>query len=242
MYSQSENRNLKDLDTISQGVPWTHPRACHLLYQLALTFTNPEVLEIACCYGKASIYLAAGAKRQGGSFTCTDIDEYLWGGKSAIDLLREAGVLEVSRVKFGHDARWFVLDLLSGRPGQWIDFVYLDLTHTIEVDSFVALATWTHLRPGGIIVLDDLDWIPAVDGVMHGLQDMKVVSRPNVKHVRAIFDYLARLPDVNDVTEWGEEEVEWTWGFLRKQGRVGSAEVSLTDLVRRLDRPSMSNG
>lgn len=241
MYSRREHPDLGHLDAISEGVPWTHPRACHLLYQLVLTFTNPEVLEIACCYGKATIYLAAGAKRRGGSLMSIDIAEYLWAGRSAVDLLREAGVLEACRVEFGCDATWYLLDLLRESPGQWIDFVYLDLTHTVEVDSFVALATWTHLRPGGILVVDDLDWVPAIHGAMHGLQDMHVVSRLNVSHVRAIFDYLAQLPDVADTTEWGKEELEWTWGFLRKRDHAGPAEVSLTDLVRRLDKQSRSH-
>ena len=156
-------------------------------------------------------------------------------------MLRQAGVLEACRVEFGCDARWHLLDLFREHPGQWIDLVYLDLTHTVEVDSFVALAAWTHLRPGGILVLDDLDWVPATHGAMHGQSHIQGVSRPNVSHVRVIFDYLAQLPDVADKTEWGKEELEWTWGFLRKRNSVRSTKDSLTNLVRRLDKESRNS-
>jgi predicted O-methyltransferase YrrM len=176
------------------------------------TFTAPEVIEVACGYGKATLYLAAAAKRCGGFLNCVDVAEPLWKGRTALHLLGEADLLDICRIAFRQDARWYLLELFRKRPGQWIDLAYLDLTHTVEVDSFVALCLWTHLRANGILVFDDLDWVPAIHGAVNG-----EFSAPTISHVRALFDYVSGLSDVAEKAEWGQPEVEWRWGFLRKR-------------------------
>jgi len=85
MYSRCAHPNLGHLDAISEGVPWTHPRACHLLYQLLLTFTSPEVLEIACCYGKATVSLDGGAEvRRTGLIPLRLRDAWMFGAGAAM--------------------------------------------------------------------------------------------------------------------------------------------------------------
>jgi predicted O-methyltransferase YrrM len=219
---------LHDLDAANQTVPHTHNRACHLLYYLVSTIEKPNVLEVACCYGKATVYLAAAAKGQGGRVCCVDLEPYLWEGKSVLDRLRDANLLDACDVTLGCDARWYLIDLFTKASSQWIDLAYIDAAHCVEVDSFAALAAWTHLKPGGILVFDDLDWIPAVHGAPQ-------FSRPDVSHVRAIFDYISALPDVEDRACWGQEEVEWTWGFVRKAGGAATTPSSLDALLRTCD-------
>jgi predicted O-methyltransferase YrrM len=219
---------LDDLDSISQNIPFTHPRACRLLHRLVSTFEKPNIVEVACCYGKATLYLAAAVKQQGGIVHCVDAEPWLWEGKSVIDRLRDADLLDVCEVTLGCDARWYMLDLFRRSPDQWIDLAYIDAAHCVEVDSFVSLAAWTHLRPGGIIVFDDLDWIPLVEGA-------KGFSRPQVSHVRAIFEYISALPDVGEKALWGRQELEWTWGFIRKRKGVTGLEPSLEAVLRTCD-------
>lgn len=219
---------LQSLDAANLTVPHTHSRACHLLYHLVSTIEQPNVLEVACCYGKATVYLAAAAKQHGGRVRCVDQEAWLWEEKSVLDRLRDANLLDACDVTLGCDARWYLLDLFRKAPGQWIDLAYIDAAHCVEVDSFIALATWMHLKPGGIIAFDDLDWIPAA----HGAPDF---SRPEVSHVRAIFDYIGTLTDVEDRAFWGQKEVEWTWGFVRKAGGRAKIQLSLDALLRSSD-------
>ena len=219
---------LHDLDAANHAVPHTHRRACHLLYHLVSMFEQPNVLEVACCYGKATVYLAAAAKRRGGRLRCVDREPYLWEEKSVLERLRDANLLDACEVTLDCDARWYLLDLFRSAPGQWIDFAYIDAAHCVEVDSFIALAAWTHLKPGGVIAFDDLDWIPSA----HGAAEF---SRPEVSHVRAIFDYIGALPDVEDCACWGREEVEWTWGFVRKAGGLAGPQPSLATLLQTCD-------
>ena len=230
MLSHDETLVLDCLDVISEGVPFTHPRACHLLYHLVCTFTNPEVVEVACGYGKTTLYLAAAAKLRDGFVHCVDIDKPMWKGRSAEDLLHKANLLDVCEITFGDDARWYLIELLSRRPDKWIDLAYIDATHTVEVDSFVALALWTHMRPSGILAFDDLDWVPA----MHAPKGVDF-SAPTVSHVRKIFNYISSLPEVDDRAEWGGEQIQWVWGFLRKRGAHTAKDAPLQSLVRAFD-------
>jgi len=123
------------------------------------------------------------------------------------------GFLDVCEVTLGEDARWYLLDLFDKKPGCWIDIAYVDAAHTIEVDAFVALSLWTHLRPGGLLIFDDLDWVPGKHG-----ESERGYSRPSVSHVRLLFNYIAKLSAVAHATEWGREEMGWTWGFVQKTG------------------------
>ena len=140
---------------------------------------------------------------------------HVWEGRTANDLVDELGAEEACDITLGCDARWYLLDLFEDTPDEWLDISFLDASHTVEVDAFVALAMWTHLAPGGILIFDDLDWTP--EG--HGDPDL-TYSRPTTSHVRAIFDYVRALPDA-DVLEWGNEQLGWPWGF-RPEGWINT--------------------
>ena len=226
MISRNRQAALQSLDALSKDVPFTHTRICHLLFDLVTTFTAPKVVEVSCGYGKATLYLASGAKARGGLVRCVDIARPTWRGRTTVDLLREAGLLNVCNVTFGEDARWYLLDLFRQRPDSWIDVAYVDASHTVEVDAFIALALWTHLRPGGLLVFDDLDWVPAVHGPRY-----KTCSRPSISHVRALFEYVSRLPMVDEKAEWGRDELQWTWGLIRKQGPGSMSGRGIRDLL-----------
>lgn len=204
---------FENLDEITDDVPWTPQRVGHLLHRFVSHYDSPEVLELACGYGKITPYLAKAAESRDGRVRASDHKRRTWEGKSAVDRIEEAGLSDVCEFSFGQDARWYTLDLVRNRPVEWIDFVYLDLSHTIEVDAFVALAVWTHLNPGGIIVFDDLDWTPQG----HGIEtDENRTNRPEVQQMQILFDYIGSLPDVGARTTWGAEEMYWRWGFIQK--------------------------
>ena len=220
--------DLKNLDTLSDGTPHTNTLACHLLYYLVSSLDKPEVLELACGFGKATIYLAAAAKRQGGFLRSNDLSEFLWKGQSVKDLLAKSNLSDVCEITFNKDARWYLLDLLRGKPMFWIDLAYLDLSHTVEVDSFVALALWTHLRPGGIIAFDDLDWVPMDYGYT------KNVAEPTKSNVQIIFNYIGNLPDVGQNAIWGHEEIGWRIGLLQKR-TLEYNKLDLLDLIQQFN-------
>jgi predicted O-methyltransferase YrrM len=225
-----EREQLLDvIDGLTSDTPWSHTRVCHLLFDVALTFERPRVLEVAASFGKATVYLAAAARESDGRVYAVDQFQPEWKGQTVTDLLRIVGVAEWCDLTIGKDARWYLIELLTANPGEWIDLAYVDASHSVEVDSFVALAAWVHLKPGGVLVLDDLDWIAQ----KHGPADWPF-SRPSVAHVRAIYDYLRGLPAVDEAVEWGASEVGWAWGLIRKRSAQVKEGHGIADLCARL--------
>jgi len=217
---------LDRIDTVTAGVPWTSTRVCHLLFHLAASRYRPQILEVSCGFGKATTYLAAAAAQTGGFVRAVDGSAPMYRGRTVEGLLRDANVSASCDVTLGCDARWFLLDLLAKDPCLELDLAFIDCSHTVEVDAFVTLCAWTHLRAGGLLVLDDLDWVPARhDPTAAGY------SRPTVAHVRVLFDYIRSLADSDSAGEWGYDEVGWPLGFVRKGG---GSFLPLTDVLAHL--------
>jgi predicted O-methyltransferase YrrM len=223
---QGRDALLARLDRITEGVPWTQPLVCRLLFSLGIYLQASTILEVSCGFGKTTPYLAAVASETKGTVYAVDNTRPTHNGRTVEDLLSAAGVDAFCEIRLDSDARWFLLDLFGKNPQLKLDLAYIDCTHTVEVDAFVALCAWVHLRPGGLLVFDDLDWVPAYHG-----SSADIYSRPDVKHVRALYDYIRSLPDVDDVCEWGEDEFEWPWGFVRKAGADSSGGRPLLPLI-----------
>ena len=217
---------LRRIDLVAEGVFWTDEPVCHLMFDLTMMYERPQVLEVACAYGKATAYLAVAAQERGGFLRTVDLLPHEWEGRTANDLVREVGATQACEITLGCDARWYLLDLFRNAPDAWLDICFLDASHTVEVDAFVALAMWTHLAPGGILIFDDLDWTPAECGE----SDVRY-SRPTTSHVRVIFDYVRALSNVSDALEWGGKQLGWPWGFIQK---AGSTRPSLRTLFSSL--------
>lgn len=214
------------VDKLTEGVPWSHVRACHLLFDLALAFDQPDILEVSCCYGKATAYLATAARLRAGFLRAVDNLRPVWEGRDAADLVTELNVTRWCDLTFEVDARWWLLELFTAHPGEWIDLAFVDASHAVEVDSFIALAAWTHLKPGAVLVFDDLNWTAANFGV-----DPWPYSRPDASHVRTMYDYIRGLPDVDQAAEWGAEEIEWPLGLVRKRGPGSDHGTGVADLL-----------
>lgn len=226
MLTFNHSAALKRLNEIVGDIPYTHQHVCNLLYRLILLLNHQNIIEISCGYGKATAYLSAAAKECRGNVFSVDVSAPTWNGNTVKDILKTLELQHICNVELNCDARWYLLDLFSTKPGCWIDLAYIDSSHTVEVDSFVALSVWTHLRPGGIIIFDDLDWIPAEHG-----QKCQTFSRPHVSHVRKIYEYIKTMPNVDDVEEWGLQQIKWSLGFVQKKG-ILEKKLSLKRLLR----------
>lgn len=227
--SRSGRVPLSELDAETEGVPYTISEVCHELHDIVIHMNEPKVLEIACGYGKATPYLASAAAITGGHVYAVDHQRRKWEGDTVRDRLQRMDLLENCSLTIGQDARWYIFDLLRTDSGKWIDFVYFDLSHTLEVDAFVALAAWNHLCPGGIMIFDDLDWIPAE----HSSSDLET-ERPNIKQIGELFEYLAERPEVGQHGTWGQDTFNWTWGILRKEPCSTEANEDLKKKVNEL--------
>jgi predicted O-methyltransferase YrrM len=218
------------------GLPFMSPEQGRLVYDHVRATRPAEVLELGTAHGVGAAYLA-GALADNGAGRLTTVD---FAG-AAYDpppeaVLARAGVAERVRIvrEFSSYTWWLKeqVQARSDRAGNvepLYDFVYLDGAKNWTIDGLAVVLVEKLLRPGGWLLMDDLDWSyaqdpgrEATDGIVH-----RELSEPErtEPHLRAVFDLIvAQHPAFTEV----KVQDEW-WGWARKapgEPRRYSVEVS----------------
>lgn len=192
--------------------------------------TRPEyVLELGTGYGVGTAYMAAALQANGaGRITTVDYSLARF-EPSPQTLLAEAGLTH--RAEFVHDFSsytWFLKEKIeeqSDRDGNCTplyDFAYLDGCKNWTVDGLAIFLIEKLLRPGGWLLLDDLQWRYAdsewghlYDGNGKPLGPLSAREREQ-PHLRAVFELL-----VMQHPNFTQFRIEDDWfGWARKQPGV----------------------
>jgi predicted O-methyltransferase YrrM len=94
------------------------------------------------------------------------------------------------------------------------DFCFIDGQHSWEVDGLAVLLVERLLRPGGIVILDDLDWTYAASRSLANTKQLENIplEERNTPQVRKVFDLL-----VKGNPAFGEVSERDGWGFAIKK-------------------------
>jgi predicted O-methyltransferase YrrM len=184
--------------------------------------TGPrEALELGTAHGVGAAYIAA-ALEPGARLTTVDFAGAAY-PPAPEDVLARAGVADrVEIVRAYSSYTWWLKEQVQARSDAHgnveprYDFVYLDGAKNWTVDGLAVVLVEKLLRPGGWLLLDDLDWTyaddpgrAATDGVVH--RDLSEPERTE-PHLRAVFDLIvAQHPSFTEL----RREDEW-WGWARK--------------------------
>jgi predicted O-methyltransferase YrrM len=148
-----------------KGIPFTTPEFGRRIYDHVIDTKPEDVLELGTAHGVSGAYIAAALEANGrGRLTTVD-----HGGAhydpSPEDVLRRAGVAERVEIVREHSSyNWFLkqqVERLSDAGGNCrpiYDFVFLDGSHNFDIDGLAVVLIEKLLRPGGWLLLDDLDW------------------------------------------------------------------------------------
>lgn len=161
----------------SRGNPYgfggMRPEVSRCLYAVVRAFAPRVVVETGVCNGSSSAVLLAALERNGaGTLHSLDLPEHVdtdyppdafWSGKrgAAVPHGREPGWVIPGALR----GRWHlslgrsqdVLPGLLARLGT-IDLFLHDSEHSYDCMTFEYRAAWHHLRPGGILLSDDISW------------------------------------------------------------------------------------
>jgi predicted O-methyltransferase YrrM len=122
-----------------------------LLYILARAHRSRTLVEFGTSFGISTIYLAAAARENGGRVITSEQNPEK--ARRARQHFDEAGLSDVIELRLG-DARETLRDL----PGP-IDLLFLDGWKSLYLPLFDLLEP--KLRPGALVIGDDLDIAPA---------------------------------------------------------------------------------
>jgi predicted O-methyltransferase YrrM len=191
----------------------TSPAAGEELYEFVREHRFERCMELGMAHGGSAVYIASALEANGvGHLDSVDLHIAKERVPPATETLKRAGLEH--RVTLNYEDTsytWFLHDKLREqlREGERIeplyDFVFIDGAHTWDVDALAFALVDRLLKPGGWILLDDLDW---------NLGDSDT-SLPQVQrdlpHVREIWELLALTHP-----QYDEFRTDGQWGWMRK--------------------------
>lgn len=195
-----------------------------------------DILEIGFFQGKSSLYIAGALEDLGrGHLTTIDREQAKAHNPNIETLLGLTGLgHRVTPVYAYRSFTWELQKMIAQSPRPQFDLCYFDGGHTWDDTGFGFLLVDLLLKPGGLIVFDDLNWSVARSPAF-AKDPARVATfsqdEAMARSVERVWDLL--------VPERGYEQVERfhkiNWGVARKP--VGSADLKRrtpTQVLRRL--------
>ena len=173
-----------------------------------------RTLELGFAHGKSSAYIASILKSLGrGSHVAVDRTNAERREPNIKTVLETLDLADLVTVYFEPQSyTWRLMKFLE--RGERFDFCYLDGGHVWDATGFAFFLVDQMLEPGGVIVLDDLDWKierslpeeqwPKYDGDF----TREFVS---TAQVRKVFELIVRRMPNYECEEWRR------WGIARKK-------------------------
>jgi predicted O-methyltransferase YrrM len=205
------------------GIPYMSPEQGRIVCDHILATRPAEVLELGTGHGVGAAYLAAGLAGAGaGHLTTVDYAGAAFDPPPEEVLARTGLADRVTIVREFSSYTWWLKEQVQARSDSagnvepLYDFVYIDGAKSFTIGGLAVVLVEKLLRPGGWLLLDDLDWRhtdsparEATDGVVQ--RELSAAERRE-PHLRAVFDLvIAQHPSFTEL----RVQDEW-WGWARK--------------------------
>ncbi len=206
--------SVEAIDQAVHDTPYMTLEQARTLERLWNTCPVGDILELGFAYGKGSAYLGALAAQRDRRAVCVDNLSARHRRPRAEVTVSTAGVADHVDLLFTDNGYvWWMKQQLEQGDVQRYGLVYLDGAHDWFVDGFAALLLDRFVIPGGVVVVDDLDWSFAsstAPDIVARVSTMTadVASEP---HVRKVWELL-----IQTNPRWGEFEEHDGWGVARK--------------------------
>jgi len=191
-----------------------------VLRDLIVRYDARDILEIGFYQGKSSLYIAGALEDlgRGGHLVTIDRESAQKHDPNIESLLDQVGLAHrVTPVYAFRSFTWELQKLIARSPRPQFDLCYFDGGHTWDETGFGFLLVDLLLRPGGVIVFDDLNWTVAGSAAFARNAAKAAAYSPDeaaTRSVERVWDLL--------VPERGYERVERIdkihWGVARKPG------------------------
>lgn len=207
-----------DLSSVTarvRDVPWMSPDQGAKIYRHVRETAPDRILELGTAHGASAAYMAAALEENGSGHLVT-VDRTGAGFEPA-PLLRALGLdrLVTFVVRDDSSYDWYLKELVAeqsdeaGNCEPTFDFCYLDGAHNWTIDGLAVFLVEKLLKPGGWLLLDDLEWSyassPSGAGGPFPLSEAEVRE----PHMRAVFDLIVRQHPA--FTQFRVEDGNWGW-------------------------------
>jgi predicted O-methyltransferase YrrM len=143
-----------------QDLPYMSLRQAEILYDFISESKLRTCLELGFYHGVSSAYIAGALQDLGGGhLTTIDLPRAMTLSPNIADILKRLKLDDLVTVYIEpRSYTWRLMRFLEAGMYGHFDFCYIDGGHTWDSTGF-ALSLVAHLlKPGGWVILDDLDW------------------------------------------------------------------------------------
>ncbi len=207
------------VEKLFEDVPYMRAAQAKVLRELIVAENARDILEIGFYQGKSSAYIAATLEDQGeGNLTTFDMVSARNHSPNIETVLEKTGLSD--RVTIFYSKRsytWELQRLINSDERPSFDFCYFDGGHTWDTSGFGLTLVDMLMRPGGLILLDDMDWSIANSPFFK--KNPRMASRfdddeQTAHPVRLIWDTILPHLGYEHVREYPDQD----WGLARKKG------------------------
>jgi predicted O-methyltransferase YrrM len=164
------------------GIPFMSPELGRRVYDHVRREQPRDVLELGTAHGVSAAYIAAALEANGdpaARLTTVDHAGAAFTDPTPAETLERAGVSDRVTIVHEHSSyNWWLAQEVrarsdtAGNVEPVYDFVYLDGAKNLNVDGLAVVLIEKLLRPGGWLLMDDLEWtyranpwiVPSGDG------------------------------------------------------------------------------
>lgn len=207
-----------DINKISEivgAVPHMTFEQAQVMRDVILQNRSQNILELGFRHGVSTCYMA-GALNELGSGKITTID--LLSAKDAQPnvekLLADLGLSRFVTVFYEPTSYvWRLMKMLEEDPSPRFDFCYIDGAHDWATDGFAFFLVDKLLKPGGLVVFDDLEWTYGGSPALKNSEKVRQMpeDEKRTRQVRKVYELLVRTHPA-----YGEFAVRDAWAFARK--------------------------
>ena len=212
---------LAEVEAALADIPFMSADQGRVVYEHVRATQPREALELGTAHGAGAAYIAA-ALEPGARLTTVDFAGATYDPPPEAVLARAGLTGRVEIVREFSSYTWWLKEQIEARSDvdgnvePRFDFVYLDGAKNWTVDGLAVVLVEKLLRPGGWLLMADLDWTygaaadrAATDGVVHRELSDRERTTP---HMRAVFVLIvAQHPSFTEL----KVQDEW-WGWARK--------------------------
>lgn len=207
--------NVEDVKKVVKDAPYMSVEKARRMTGFMREHRLKDVLELGFFHGVSSCYMAGAAQELGGRLTTIDLVGAQQREPNITQLLAGCGLTEVVDVYFEpRSFTWRLMRMIEDGKGPRFDLAYLDGGHTWDVTGYAFFLVDKLLRPGGLMIFDDIDWTHESSPAQREKESVKRLPEDyrTTPQVRKVFELL-----VEQHPSYRGLRVEHGWGYAQKR-------------------------
>lgn len=223
---------LEEIKTKVEGIPHMTVQQAHAITDVIMENKFQNILELGFRHGVSTCYMAGALDTLGGGNIVTIDLQYTRELKPNIEsLLGDLGLSKYVTVCYEQTSYiWKLMKLIEENDSPRFDFCYLDGAHDWYTDGFAFFLVDRLLKPGGLIIFDDLDWTYDTSPALKDTP--KVLKMPedekSTPQIRKVYELLVKQhPSYNKFSE----KEGWAFAYKSNEPAIATSNEVKKEII-----------